>query len=55
MRRYFVVLACKVLLRIVFLCVCKECIELHALTEILRCFEASDVLEELKISENVDA
>lgn len=55
MRRYFVVLARKVLLRVVFLCVGEEVVELDALREVFHRLKASDVLEEFEISENVDA
>ena len=44
-----------VLIGIIFLVVSKESIELDALLEVLDGFEASNMLEEIEISEHVDA
>lgn len=44
-----------ILVWIVFLVVGEESIELYALLEILNSLEASDVLEEIEVSVNVDA
>ena len=44
-----------VLVWIVFLVVGKESVELYALLEILDSLEASDVLEEIEVSIDVDA
>ena len=44
-----------ILIWIVFLVVGEESIELYALLEILNSLEASDVLEEIEVSVNVDA
>ena len=49
------VLRVVVLISIIFLVVSKEAIELNALFEILDSFEASNMLEEIEISEHVDA
>ena len=44
-----------VLVGVVFLMVGKEIIELDALSEVLVCFHASDVLEHVEVSVHVDA
>jgi len=49
------VLRVVVLIGIIFLVVSKEPIELNALFEVLDGFKASNVLEEIEISEHVDA
>lgn len=42
-------------MRIVLLCVSEERVELDTLGEVLGSLEASDVLEELEVSEHIDA
>ena len=49
------VLGVVILIWIVFLVVGEESIELYALLEILNGLEASDVLQEIEVSVNVDA
>ena len=44
-----------VLIRIVFLVVGEESIELYALFEVLDCLHASDVLEEIEVTMNINA
>ena len=52
--RYFVVLACEEFLRMILLHVCKVSIQAKTLLEILYCLHASDVLEEIEVSKQVD-
>jgi len=42
-------------LRVVLLCVSEERVELDTLGEVLYSFKASDVFEELEVSEHIDA
>ena len=49
------ILACVVLLRVVLLVVGKEVVELKTLLEVFNSLHASDVLEELKVSEDINA
>ena len=44
-----------VLVGVVFLMVGKEIIELDALSEVLVCFHASDVLEEIEVAMHINA
>ena len=44
-----------VLVWVVLLVIREEIIELEALSEVLVCFDASDVLEHVEVSMNIDA
>ena len=55
MRRNSPVLVVVVFLRVVFLVIGEETVELDALLEVLRCLEALDILEEFEVAVGVDA
>ena len=54
-RRNSPVLVVVVFLRVVFLVIGEETVELDALLEVLRCLEALDILEEFEVAVGVDA
>ena len=49
------VLIMVIFIRIIFLVICKETVQLDALLEVLYRFKASDMLQKFEIAVNIDA